>query len=201
MMDRRHPWLAVVPSALLLLAAVGLLRDSAGGIPSGASALAVLPVFQTALYSSSRRDLGVVLLGVARFFLIPIWVVGPPAYPHTQYRAVVLAVAVDAIVGLTTQALVARIRTQAWEARSRERMLEQVTTLVHGLFDSAQPRQDVCEAAMTISSAAAAVLYEPTADGEELTCTAAAGIKAKVWGASCRAAAPPIPRCALASPC
>lgn len=182
MLDRRHPWLAVVPSALLLLAAVGLLRDSAGGIPSGASALAILPVFQTALYSSSRRDLGVVLLGVALFFLIPIWVVGPPAYPHTQYRAVVLAVAVDAIIGFTTQALVARIRNQAREARSRERMLEQVTTLVHGLFDSPRPRQDVCEAVMTISSANCAVLYEPMANGDQLICTAAAGIQAELEG-------------------
>lgn len=182
MVDRRHPWLAAVPSALLLLAAVGLLRDSAGGIPSGASALAILPVFQVALYSRSRRDLGVVLLAVALFFLIPIWVVGPPAYPHSQYRAVVLVVAVDAIIGLATQALVARVRKQAREAEARETMLEQVTTVVHGLFDSPRPRQDVCEAAMTISKALSAVIYEPLANSDELTCTAVVGIKAQVLG-------------------
>ena len=90
---RRHQWMAVVPSALLLLIAVGLLRDSAGGISSGVGSLAILPVFQTAIYSRSRRDLLVVLAGVALFYLVPIWVVGPPAYPHSQYRAVVLAVA------------------------------------------------------------------------------------------------------------
>ena len=182
MVDRRHPWLAAVPSALLLLAAVGLLRDSAGGIPSGASALAILPVFQVALYSRSRRDLGVVLFAVALFFLIPIWVVGPPAYPHSQYRAVVLAVAVDAIIGLATQALVARVRSQAREAEARETMLEQVTTVVHGLFDSPRPRQDVCEAAMTISNALSAVIYEPLANSDELTCTAVVGIKTQVLG-------------------
>jgi diguanylate cyclase (GGDEF)-like protein len=180
MVDRRHPWLAAVPSALLLLAAVSLLRDSAGGIPSGASALAILPVLQVALYSRSRRDLGIVLLGVALFFLIPLWVVGPPSYPHTQYRAVVLAVAVDAIIGLTTQALVARVRDHARDAHGREQMLEQVTTLVHSLFDSPQPRQDVCEAAMTISSANCAVLYEPMVNSDELICTAAAGLKTDV---------------------
>jgi hypothetical protein len=129
-LNRRHPWLAGVPSALLLLAAVSLLRDSAGAIASGASALAILPVFQVALYRSSRRDLGVVLLGVALFFLAPIWIVGPPAYPHSQYRTVVLAVAVDAIIGLTTQALVARARSEARAAQGRERMLEQFATLV-----------------------------------------------------------------------
>jgi diguanylate cyclase (GGDEF)-like protein len=180
MADRRHPWLAAVPSALLLLAAVGLLRDSAGGIASGASALAILPVLQVALYSRSRRDLGIVLLAVALFFLVPIWVVGPPAYPPTQYRAVVLAVAVDAIIGLTTQALVGRVRAHAREAQRRERMLEQVTTLVHGLFDSPQPRRDVCEATMTISDASCAVLYEPMVNSDELICTAAAGLKTEV---------------------
>jgi diguanylate cyclase (GGDEF)-like protein len=180
MVDRRYPWLAVVPSALLLLAAVGLLRDSAGGIPSGASALAILPVLHVALYSRSRRDLGIVLLAVALFFLIPIWVVGPPAYPETQYRAVVLAVTVDGIVGLATQALVARVRDHAREAQRRERMLEQVTTVVHSLFDSPQPRQDVCEAAMTISDANCAVLYEPMVNSDELICTAAAGLKTEV---------------------
>jgi diguanylate cyclase (GGDEF)-like protein len=182
MHDRRHPWLAAVPSALMLLAAVGLLRDSAGGLPSGASALAILPVLQVALYSRSRRDLVVVLFAVALFYLIPIWLVGPPAYPDSQYRAVVLAVAVDAIVGFATQALVARVRKQAREAESRETMLEQVTTAVHGLFDSPRPREDVCEAAMTISNALSAVIYEPLADSDQLTCTAEAGIKSAVLG-------------------
>ena len=177
MVDRRHPWLAAVPSALLLLAAAGLLRDSGGGIPTGAGALAILPVLQVALYSDSRRDLGIVLLAVALFFLIPIWVVGPPAYPTSQYRTVVLGVAVNAIIGLVTQALVARTRRQAREAGARERMLEQVTTVVHSLFESPQPRQDTCEAVMAISSADSAVLYEPQANSDQLICTAAAGFK------------------------
>jgi diguanylate cyclase (GGDEF)-like protein len=176
LVDRRRPWLAVVPSAPLLLAAVGLLRDSAGGIPSGAGALAILPVFQTALYSRFRRDLGVVLVGVALFFLVPIWVVGAPAYPHSQYRTVVLAVVIDAIIGLATQGLVARVRSQAREAEGRQRMLEEMSTVVYGLFDTPQPRQDVCEAAMRISSAGVAALYEPMANGDELICTAAAGL-------------------------
>ena len=176
---RRHVWLAVVPSALMLLIAVGLLRQSAGGITSGASALAILPVFQTALYSRSRRDLLLVLTGVALFYLVPIWVVGPPAYPHSQYRTVILAVAVDGIIGLTTQSLVARVRTQAREARVRERMLQQVTTVVHGLFDSRRPRHEACEAVMTISNATSASLLEPMANSDQLFCAAIAGLTAR----------------------
>jgi diguanylate cyclase (GGDEF)-like protein len=180
MVDGRYPWLASVPSALLLLAAVGLLRDSGGGIPSGAGALAILPVFQTALYSRSRRALGIVLFGVALFFLVPIWVVGMPTYPSTQYRTVLLAVAVDAIVGFTTQALVARSRSQAREAQSREQMLERATTVVHGLFDSPQPRQEACEAVMSISEATSAALLEPMANADQLVCTAAGGMNTVV---------------------
>jgi len=172
----RHGWLAVVPSALLLLLAVGLLRNSAGGIPSGAGALAILPVFQTALYSRSRRDLFLVLVGLALFFVVPVLIIGPPAYPHTQYRAALLAVAVDGIIGLATQRLVASVRHQALESHSREQMLRQVSEVVHRLFDSPQPRIDVCEAARSISSASVALLYEPTADGDQLVCTALAGI-------------------------
>ena len=173
--SRRFGWLAVVPSALLLLTAVGLLRNAAGGIPSGASALAILPVFQTALYSRSRRDLFVVLGGLALFFILPIVLIGPPAYPHTQYRVALLAVAVDGIVGLATQGLVARVRLQAQEARSNERMIEQVSEIVHGLLDSPQVRADVCQAALTSGQATIALLYEP-GDLGSLRCTAIAGL-------------------------
>ena len=180
LLSRRFGWVAVVPCAVLLLAAVGLLRDSAGGVPSGAGALAILPVFQTALYSRSRRDLGVVLVGLALFFLVPIWVVGSPTYPPSQYRTVVIAVAVDAIIGLTTQALVARVKSQVREAETRQDMLEQVAAAVRGLFDSTQPRSDACEAVMRISGATSAVLYEPLAASEQLICTATAGVDPRI---------------------
>jgi diguanylate cyclase (GGDEF)-like protein len=174
--SRRRGWLGVVPSALLLLIGVGFVRNAAGGIPSGASALAILPVFQTALYSRSRRDLLIVLAGLALFFVIPVLIIGPPAYPHTQYRAALLAVAVDGIIGLATQRLVANVRHQARESRSRENMLQQVGTVVHSLFESPQPRIDVCEATRSISTASAALLYEPAVGSDQLVCTALAGI-------------------------
>lgn len=173
--SRRHGWLGVVPCALLLLIAVALVRNSAGGITSGASALAILPVLQTALYSRSRRDLFVVLAGLALFFVVPVLLIGPPAYPHTQYRAALLAVVVDGIVGLATQRLVANVRYQAREARSNERMIEQVSEIVHGLLDSPQVRADVCQAALTSSQATIALLCEP-GDLDILRCTAIAGL-------------------------
>lgn len=176
--SRRYRWLGVVPSALLLLTAVGFARNSAGGFSSGIGALAILPVFQTALYSRSRRDLVIVLTGLAVFFLLPILLIGAPGYPNTQYRTTLLAVAVDAIIGLATQGLVAGVRHRAGQAHSRERMLDQVNQTVHGLFDSPNPRTDVCEATRSISAATTVFLYEPASDGDHLVCSAVAGIDA-----------------------
>ncbi|HWD74713.1 MAG TPA: sensor domain-containing diguanylate cyclase [Solirubrobacteraceae bacterium] len=180
----RHPRirLGATPGALVFLAAVAVLRNSVGGTNSGASAVAMIPVFYTALYSRSRRDLAIVVAGVGIFYLAPILIVGPPTYPHTQYRAAVLSVAVSTIVGFATQQLVASVRTQATQARGRERMLEELTDVVYRLFDSARPRVDVCRAATSISGATVALLYEPDGDGR-LGCTAMTGIEAPGAGA------------------
>jgi diguanylate cyclase (GGDEF)-like protein len=171
---RRLKPVAVVAGSLVLLIALAWLRNSAGGSTSGVTALALISVFYTALNTQSRRQLIVILGGLTLFYLAPLLLIGPPAYPHSQYRAALLSVAVSSIIGLATQRLVGAARFQAGEARRREHMLERVTAVVHGLFDSEQPRVDVCEAAREISGATAALLYEP--DGELLRCTAAAGI-------------------------
>jgi diguanylate cyclase (GGDEF)-like protein len=167
----------IVPSGLVFLVAVALLRNSTGGLSSGAAGLAIIPVFHTALYTRRRRDLGLILAGVAVFYVVPILLVGPPSYPQTQYRSALLSVTVYTIIGFATQQLVARVRRQASEAREREHTLERLSDVVRGLFDSPQPRTDVCEAAKSISGATAALLYEPApGTPTELYCTAASGI-------------------------
>jgi diguanylate cyclase (GGDEF)-like protein len=173
----REPGFGGAVGSVVFLAAIAVLRNSVGGSNSGASALAMIPVFHTALYSRSRRDMAIVVGGVGILFLAPILIIGSPTYPQTQYRAVVLMVAVSAIIGVATQRLVDNVRTQARQARRRERMLEELADVVHGLFDSARPRVDVCGAAQHISGATVALLYEPDADGR-LACTATAGMRA-----------------------
>src|ERR1700761_8754534 len=162
--------------AVVFLAAVAMLRNSVGGSNSGTTAVAMIPVFHTALYSRSRRDMAIVVAGVGILYLAPILIVGPPAYPHSQYRAAALSVVVSAIIGVATQRLVDSVRTQARQARRRERMLEELTDVVHGLFDSLRPRVDVCGAAQRISGATVALLYEPDAE-QQLACTATAGMR------------------------
>jgi diguanylate cyclase (GGDEF)-like protein len=165
----------IVPS-LVVLGALGLLRNSAGGISSGASAVAIVPVFYVALHSEARRDLYTLLLALAVFYILPILLVGPPAYPQTQYRTALLAVAVSSIIGLATQRLVGMARHRAEEARGRERMLQQVSTAMRSLFSSPQVRVDVCDAARAIGDATAAVLYEPVPGSNAMRSTAVVGL-------------------------
>jgi diguanylate cyclase (GGDEF)-like protein len=95
-----------IPSLIFLLA-IALLRDSAGGINSAVGTLALLPVFYTALYSS-RAQLCTVVVGMAALFLAQNLLVGPPTYPHTEYRAGLIFIVVSTIIGLTTQRLVSQ---------------------------------------------------------------------------------------------
>jgi diguanylate cyclase (GGDEF)-like protein len=164
-----------IPPSLIFLAAVTFLRSSAGGSNSGVAVVALLPVFWTALYGD-RRQLCVVTAAVAVFFLAPLVFVGGAAYPTSQYRAGVLFLAVSAIIGFTTQWLVAEVRFQASEAEHRERALERVAAVMRGLSSSPHARVEVCEAAMSISNASIALLYEPTGKVGALRTTAMAGI-------------------------
>jgi len=165
-----------IPS-LVFMVAVALLRDSAGGINSAVGALALLPVFYTALYSD-RTQLYTVVTGMATLFLAQTLLVGPPAYPHSQYRAGLLFVLVSTIVGLTTQRLVGRARFQASDARYREHMLEQIAEVVRGLSSSLRAREEVCDAARTISNASMAILFEPANTSGLLRSTSMAGLEA-----------------------
>jgi diguanylate cyclase (GGDEF)-like protein len=164
-----------VPS-LIFLAAVALLRSSAGGTSSGAAVVALLPVFYTALHSD-RRQLSIVIAGVAVFFFAPVLLIGPPDYPHTQYRAGLLFLVVSAIIGLATQRLVTQAQAQAADAQHRERMLEQIAEVVRNLSHSSRARDEVCEAAKTISNASVAILYEPVNASGLLRSTSITGIE------------------------
>lgn len=162
-------------ASVLFLAAVALLRSSAGGINSGVSVVCLIPVFYTALLSRGRRELYVVIAALATVYLAPILIVGPPSYPHSQYRAAVLTITVSAIIGLATQRLVEGVREDASEARNREHMLVEVNDLVRGLTASTDARFEVCEAARTIGDACMAVLYEPVRGTETMCSTAIVG--------------------------
>jgi diguanylate cyclase (GGDEF)-like protein len=166
-----------IPSLVFLLA-IALLRDSAGGVNSAVGTLALLPVFYTALYSN-RAQLCTVLVGMTTVLLAQNLLIGPPAYPNSQYRGGLIFIAVSAIIGLVTQRLVTQARFQTAEAQDRERMLEQIADVVRNLSHSSRARDEVCEAAKTISNASMAILFEPVNASGLLRSSAMAGLKAE----------------------
>lgn len=178
-MSSRHLRLGHAREALpsiVFLAAVALLRSSAGGVNSGVSIVVLLPVFWTALHGD-RRQLLLVVIAVALFFFAPLLLIGGPEYPSSQYRAGILFVVVSTIVGFTTQWLVCEVRFQASEAQRRERALSEVAEVMRGLSRSVEARTDVCEAARSIAHASFAFLYEPVRADGTLRSTAMAGIE------------------------
>jgi diguanylate cyclase (GGDEF)-like protein len=170
--------LGQAPVSVAFLAAVALLRGADGGSTSGAAILTLIAVFYTALYGNERRSLYIVLAAVALFYLMPILLIGPPSYPHSQYRVAVLTVAVSSLIGLATQRMVAGVRGEAAAAGGREQMLEQIGIVVRTLFASPEPRTDICRAALAISDATVAILFEPDPTSGVLRCTGTAGSEA-----------------------
>lgn len=108
----RLPRLLVAAPLVASFAVIALLRDAEGGAISGYGTLVLLPVFWIALYAG-RREVVASVVAVAGFFVVPILAVGTPAYPPVEWRRALLWVTVTAIVGLTTQGIVARVRASA----------------------------------------------------------------------------------------
>ncbi len=166
----RFPAVGQAPAALAFLAVLAVLERSAPRAGSDIALLSLIPVIYTALYGRNRRSLYIVLAGVAVFYLAPIALPRPVNYP-----AAVLAVLVTSTIGLVTQSLVSDMRRQAADAGRRERMLEQVSGVVRELFDSEEPRTDICRATLDISGARVAILFEPELGHRALRSTAIAG--------------------------
>jgi diguanylate cyclase (GGDEF)-like protein len=163
----------IVPS-LLFLVAVALLRDAGGGSVAGVGALALLPVFWLALHGS-RGDLLVMIAGVCAFFVAPALLVGGMEYPLGNWRTAVVFAAAAAIIGITVQNLVARVRDHAGALAIRERDLEAMADLSRTLSGTSDARERICAAACDLSGAHFAVLLEGQSD-DTLAWTAGGGL-------------------------
>jgi diguanylate cyclase (GGDEF)-like protein len=163
----------ILPSVLFLVA-VALLRDAGGGTVAGVGALAALPVFWLALHGS-RAELLAVIASVCAFFVAPVLLIGGMAYPLSNWRIAVVFAAASAIVGVTVQNLVARVREHADALSIRERDLEAMADLSRTLSGTSDARERICAAACDLSGAHFAVLLEAQSDAT-LTWTAGAGL-------------------------
>jgi diguanylate cyclase (GGDEF)-like protein/PAS domain S-box-containing protein len=105
--ERRGTTLA---SLLAMLGAIMLLRDGVGA-SAGFGPLIFLPVMWAAL-ERRRTELGLVLLGVAAVYFVPMIVSPGPQYPSTGWRGGTLMLVVATAVGLAVLALVEHLRDE-----------------------------------------------------------------------------------------
>jgi diguanylate cyclase (GGDEF)-like protein len=174
---RRLPaWTEMLP-ALAYLGVVALLREAGGGEESPYSPLVLLPVLWLALYGTPLMFAASVA-GVAAVFLGPILVAGPPAYPDTEVSRAALWVAVATMVGLAVRTLHRERGVASKNARddadSIQAVLEATRTLSRST-DHDAASQAICSAALRVSGADVAILYEPSADGRALVRAAVEG--------------------------
>jgi diguanylate cyclase (GGDEF)-like protein len=111
------PWSALPASARLILpvaylAGVALLRHSGGGTNTGVAILSLLPIFWVALHGT-RLELGITVLGVGAFFVVPVLLIGGESYPASGLRSGARFMLVGGLIGETIRQLVAEVRTQA----------------------------------------------------------------------------------------
>ena len=162
---RLPAWSRAVP-ALAYLVVVAVLRQAEGGMGAGFAPLVFLPIIWLALYGSRAQVLGGAAAATA-VFMVPIVVVGPPAYPATEWRHGLILGMVGPLIGLTVQHLVSLLR-------ANERDLATMARMARELARSSDPRQTICEAARDAGSARFAALYEYDRSGT-LVPTASAG--------------------------
>ncbi len=122
---QRLPGWAPTALAFAYLVVFGLLRDAGG--PSGVAPIVLLPVFWVAVCATPRQLVALVA-GIALVLLLPVILVGGPAYPPATWRAALLFVAVSGLIGWTIQTLVASAKAQEVE---RSSLLGQLECLAH----------------------------------------------------------------------
>ncbi|MCY7396004.1 MAG: EAL domain-containing protein [Nocardioides sp.] len=114
-LDPVGPWL------FFLVLALG--RDLSGGATSGLAPLAALPIVWLSLLGT-RRDLVVATFLTGATFLVPILLVGAPAYPVGDWRRAVLWVAVAAMIGPVIQQLVRQLSVETLKQREASAELD-----------------------------------------------------------------------------
>ena len=172
---RKLPRHAPAVPALMVILAVALLRDAAGGPVAGMGPLFLLPVLWIGLYGT-RAQLLLATPAIALAFFVPIVAVGGPTYPAAQWGVGVMYVGMALLIGLSVQRLIGRIQSQADEARRREHEIARVADVARQLSSGGGTRRDVCTAACEIGDAEFALLWEPDGEGR-LAATAGDGVE------------------------
>ena len=178
---RLGPMAGVLPPLAYLLV-IALLRQADGGGSSSYGALLMLPIFWLALYGSPQQ-LAVGFAGLATVFVVPVFLIGAPDYPPSEWSRALVWLCVAPIIGFTVQSLVREQRKRAEENLRRADELqvsqEETRKLVVSMAavteatrelartpDAKVAREIICKAACTVTGARFAKLMERSPDGE-----------------------------------
>jgi len=126
---------------------VALLRDAQGGGTSGLVYLLFLPVVWLALYGR-QSHLVVGLVAMALALVVPVVIVGAPAYPASEWRLTTITLLVSAVVSFSLLSFVSRDRAYVADlaeqsrlarrsARSAEAAREQLDSLLRAATETA----------------------------------------------------------------
>ncbi len=171
-----------LPLAVLLILPIGCdlvitaLRQAQGGSSSGYSPLTILPIVWVGL-AFGRRAVGLITLVTAAMFALPILLIGPPMYPDSGWRGVVLWVIVAFVVGTGARRVMASQRHQTALATSRAAQLDRLVSTQNRIatarFEVNATLDTVVEQALMLTGAEGAVVELP--EGDEMVYTAGAG--------------------------
>jgi len=182
------PWQRLPFTSLLVLplacdGLVALLRHAQGGGQSGYASLLVLPVVWVA-FIGGRRSVLFVVAAMAATIMLPIALVGAPAYPSTGWRGAVLLTFVAAIVGLVAEHGVRTTRrqgeTEAQRARMLDRLVQTQSAIALSDFAFDDVLHTVVDEALALTGGDAAVVELP--EGDELVYRAVAGSAEEFYG-------------------
>jgi diguanylate cyclase (GGDEF)-like protein/PAS domain S-box-containing protein len=133
---QRLPKSAEIVAPILGVAAIAFFRDGTGGHESGYSVMALLAVLWVALYGSPRQ-IGIIVFAVFLGLLVPIVIVGAPAYPPGEWRRLLVLVTLSATIGWIVSSLVAAVRGEALIAAKNARRLQAQTIVTRQVVESA----------------------------------------------------------------
>jgi hypothetical protein len=143
-------WL-VIPIGFLVV--IALIRDAQGGGNSGLIIVYLLPMVWLALYGRRLH----VVVGLVCLYLalaLPILLIGPPKYPHSEWRQAIAMAAVTTLVSLTVFLVVSKNRAYV-------RDLVQQTRLARRSALDADQARDRLEALLRAATGSAIMGVDP----------------------------------------
>jgi diguanylate cyclase (GGDEF)-like protein len=182
------PWQRLPLAAQLSLAiwcdvVLALLRQAQGGVSSGYSPLAILPVIWVALVMG-RAAVVAIAAATGLLFGLPILLVGGSAYPSSSVRLAVLWTVVALIVGLIVNRVVEELRRQSHLAELNafelDRLVRTQTAIATSRFSVDDVLSKVVSESLELTGAEGAVVELP--DGDEMVYRAVGGTAAPYLG-------------------